>query len=248
MVHRDPARLQATIPRRAQGRLVSVSPRLAVGLCAASDAKLRAVEGRRHRPVRDAAAVDPVLHGARLGPGREVEQQEARVLAPARDGEVLAAAAGSLSRSSDVGNSFGVPPMPSHAYAFGLWLGGNNSLHFSHEVTGCRHMEGGMSRTQKIDRARRNALKAASLVGCVLGDRRSAQAGIGSPRRQRQRQRQDCGNGQQNQRTAAAVALRGARRSGRARAIGRSKPWQWATRLRCVSGASRRSRQWSVTP
>jgi hypothetical protein len=31
-------------------------------------AELRAIEGRRHRPVSDAAAVDPVLHGAGLGP------------------------------------------------------------------------------------------------------------------------------------------------------------------------------------
>jgi hypothetical protein len=52
--------------------------------------QLRAIEGRRHRLVRDAAAVDPMLYGARLCLGREVEQQEARVLAPTRDGEVLA--------------------------------------------------------------------------------------------------------------------------------------------------------------
>ena len=118
-------------------------------------------------------------------------------------------------------------------------------------------MEGGLTGIQKIDRARRNTLKAASLAGCGRGDRRSAQAGIGSPRRQRQRQRQrgnngngngNGGNGQRNNGKAAAIVLRGARKSGRARAIGRSKLWQRATRLRCVLGASRRSRQWSVSP
>jgi hypothetical protein len=36
-----------------------------------------------HRPVRDPAAVDPVLHGPRLGPGREVVEPVAALLAPA---------------------------------------------------------------------------------------------------------------------------------------------------------------------
>jgi hypothetical protein len=36
-----------------------------------------------HRPVSDAATVDPVLHGSRLRPGREVVEQVAALLAPA---------------------------------------------------------------------------------------------------------------------------------------------------------------------
>ena len=81
---------------------------------------------------------------------------------------VLAGAAGSLSRSSDVVNSFGVPTMPSHAAAFALWLRGNATLKLR-ESYDAVSLEGGMSRTPKIDRARRNALKAASLVlGAVL--------------------------------------------------------------------------------
>jgi hypothetical protein len=42
-------------------------------------------------------------------------------------------------------------------------------------------LEGGTSGTPKIGRARRNALKAASLVS-AFRDQRSALAGIGSPR------------------------------------------------------------------
>ena len=118
-----------------------------------------------------------------------------------------------------------------------------------------------MGRTPKIDRARRNALKAAGLVlGTVLA--------TGVPHKQASAQSQPVGDvsafltffatsflpqtprpaGNPGNLAGAAVVLRGARRSGRARAIGRSKRWRWATRLRCVSGASRRSRQWSVTP
>ena len=64
--------------------------------------------GRQHRPVRDGVAVDPVLHSAGLRPGRKVEQQEARIFAPASDGEVLACRVPITSDSE----LFGVPPMP----------------------------------------------------------------------------------------------------------------------------------------
>ena len=40
----------------------------------------------RHRPVRNAAAVYPVLHGARLRPGREVEHEIAGILADCAGG------------------------------------------------------------------------------------------------------------------------------------------------------------------
>ena len=116
-------------------------------------------------------------------------------------------------------------------------------------------MEGGLSKIQKIDRARRNTLKAASLVlGAVVATgalHKLASAapggnGNGNGNGNDGNQRQRDGNG--SKATKGAIALRGARKSGRARAIGRSKLWQRATRLRCVLGASRRSRQWSVTP
>ena len=120
-------------------------------------------------------------------------------------------------------------------------------------------MEGGLSKIQKIDRARRNTLKAASLVfGAVVATgalHKLASAAPGGNGNGNGNGGNNGNNGNGNgvwrrQQTngAAAIALRGARKSGRARAIGRSKPWQRATRSRCVLGASRRSRQWSVSP
>ena len=112
-------------------------------------------------------------------------------------------------------------------------------------------MEGGLSRIQKIDRARRNTLKAASLVlGAVVATgalHKLASAAPGGNGNGNGNGGNGNGNGG-NATARAAIALRGARKSGRARAIGRSKLWQRATRLRCVLGASRRSRQWPVSP
>src|SRR5262249_50088400 len=42
----------------------------------------RSLAELRHRSTGNAAAIDPVLHGASLRPGREMEHAKARVLAP----------------------------------------------------------------------------------------------------------------------------------------------------------------------
>ena len=67
------------------------------------------------------------------------------------------------SRTSDFVNSFGVPPMPSRAHGFEAMQRSNFVERFN-----AIGLEAELSRSPKIDRARRNALKAGTLMGAFV--------------------------------------------------------------------------------
>src|SRR5215471_18307040 len=63
---------------------------------------LRRLAQPRHRPASDPTAVDPVLHGPRLGPRPEVEHAIAGILPPASQRHVLAGRGDALAHNLDL--------------------------------------------------------------------------------------------------------------------------------------------------